>query len=66
MHLDGFLSYPSAVYTVPYGVMVPKEVGNLLLPVPGVGFAHRIFHPAHGALLDGNGTGRWYRLRPFD
>lgn len=34
VHLDGFLSYPSAVYTVPYGVMVPKEVGNLLLPVP--------------------------------
>ena len=30
VHLDGFLSYPSAVYTVPYGVMVPKEVGNLL------------------------------------
>lgn len=34
VHLDGFLSYPSAVYTVPYGVMVPKEVDNLLLPVP--------------------------------
>ena len=34
IHLDGFISYPSAVYTVPYGVMVPKEVDNLLLPVP--------------------------------
>lgn len=34
VHLDGFLSYPSAVYTVPYGVMVTKEVDNLLLPVP--------------------------------
>lgn len=34
VHLDGFLSYPSAVYTVPYGVMVPKEVDNLFLPVP--------------------------------
>jgi len=34
VHLDGFLSYPSAVYTVPYGVMVSKEVDNLLLPVP--------------------------------
>jgi hypothetical protein len=34
IHLDGFLSYPSEVYTVPYGVMVPKEVDNLLLPVP--------------------------------
>lgn len=34
VHLDGFLSYPSAVYTVPYDVIVPKEVDNLLLPVP--------------------------------
>jgi hypothetical protein len=34
VHLDGFISYPSAVYTVPYGVMVSKEVDNLLLPVP--------------------------------
>ena len=33
---------------------------------PGFGFAHRIFHPAHGALLDGDGTGRRYRLCPFD
>lgn len=34
IHLDGFLSYPTAVYTVPYGVIVPKEVCNLLFPVP--------------------------------
>ncbi len=34
VHLDGFLSYPSAVYTVPYFMMVPREVDNLLLPVP--------------------------------
>lgn len=34
VHLDGFLSYSSAVYTVPYGVIVPKEIDNLLLPVP--------------------------------
>lgn len=34
IHLDGFLSYPSEVYTVPYGVIVPKRVDNLLLPVP--------------------------------
>ncbi len=33
-HLDGFISYPTAVYTVPYGVIVPREVENLLLPVP--------------------------------
>ena len=34
IHLDGFLSYPTAVYTVPFGVMVPKSIDNLLLPVP--------------------------------
>ncbi len=34
IHLDGFLSYPTDVYTVPYGVIVPKTVDNLLLPVP--------------------------------
>jgi hypothetical protein len=34
IHLDGFLSYPTDVYTVPYGVIVPKKVDNLLLPVP--------------------------------
>ena len=34
VHLDGFISYPTAVYTVPYGVIVPKNVDNLLLPVP--------------------------------
>ena len=34
IHLDGFLSYPTAVYTVPFGVMVSKSVDNLLLPVP--------------------------------
>jgi hypothetical protein len=34
IHLDGFISYPSQVYTVPFGVMVPKTVDNLLLPVP--------------------------------
>lgn len=34
VHLDGFISYPTAIYTVPYGVMVPKDVDNLLFPVP--------------------------------
>ncbi|WP_044265943.1 FAD-dependent oxidoreductase [Bacteroides timonensis] len=33
IHLDGFLSYPSVPYTVPWGVILPKEVDNLLLPV---------------------------------
>ena len=34
IHLDGFLSYPTVVYTVPLGVIIPKGVDNLLIPVP--------------------------------
>jgi hypothetical protein len=34
IHLDGFLSYSTAVYTVPFGVIVPQKVDNLLIPVP--------------------------------
>ena len=54
VHLDGFLSYPSAVYTVPYGVMVSKEVDNLLLPVPvsgsHIGFSTLRMEPCWMAL----------------
>lgn len=32
--LEGFLSYGTAPYTVPYGVIVPPNVTNLLAPVP--------------------------------
>ncbi len=32
--LDGFMSYPTEPYTVPYGVIVPKAVDGLLTPVP--------------------------------
>ncbi len=34
VHLDGFFSYPTKPYTVPYGVIVPKKVEWLLTPVP--------------------------------
>ncbi|MDR2921689.1 MAG: FAD-dependent oxidoreductase [Tannerella sp.] len=34
VHLDGFLSYATAVYTVPFGVIVPQKTDNLLIPVP--------------------------------
>lgn len=34
VHLDGFFGIRTQVYTVPYGVIVPKKVDNLLLPVP--------------------------------
>ncbi|MFH1964569.1 MAG: FAD-dependent oxidoreductase, partial [Acidobacteriota bacterium] len=33
-HLDGFFSYPSQPYLVPYGVMLPKGLKGLLAPVP--------------------------------
>lgn len=33
VHLDGFVSVHTAPYTVPYGIMVPKMIDNLLVPV---------------------------------
>ncbi len=52
--LDGFFSYPSAVYTVPYGVIVPQGVSNLLIPVPAsathVGFSTLRMEPCWMAL----------------
>lgn len=33
VHLDGFISYHTQPYTVPYGVMVPRGSVNLLVPV---------------------------------
>ncbi len=36
-HLDGFFAYRTTPYSVPYGVMVPLEVENLLIPVPASG-----------------------------
>jgi hypothetical protein len=54
VHLDGFLSYPAAVYTVPYGVMVSGEVDNLLFPVPvsgsHIGFSTLRMEPCWMAL----------------
>ncbi len=52
--LDGFISYESDVYTVPFGVMVPKTIDNLLLPVPvsgsHVGFSTLRMEPCWMAL----------------
>lgn len=54
IHLDGFFSYPSAIYTVPYGVMVSHEIDNLLFPVPvsgsHVGFSTLRMEPCWMAL----------------
>lgn len=60
VHLDGFFSHPSAVYTVPYGVMVPKVVDNLLFPVAAsgshVGFSTLRMEPCWMALGEAAGT----------
>lgn len=60
VHLEGFFSHPSAVYTVPYGVMVPKKVNNLLFPVPvsgsHVGFSTLRMEPCWMALGEAAGT----------
>lgn len=60
IHLDGFLSYPTKVYNVPYGVIVPKNVENLLLPVPvsgsHIGFSTIRMEPCWMALGQAAGT----------
>lgn len=54
IHLDGFLSYPSKPYTVPYGVITSSKVDNLLLPVPvsgsHIGFSTLRMEPCWMAL----------------
>ncbi len=53
-HLDGFISYPTAVYMVPLGVILPRNVENLLLPVPvsgsHIGFSTLRMEPCWMAL----------------
>lgn len=60
IHLDGFFSHPTAVYTVPYGVMVPRKIENLLFPtaVSGshVGFSTLRMEPCWMALGEAAGT----------
>ena len=60
IHLEGFLSYPSVPYNVPYGVIVPKEVSNLLFPVPvsgsHTGFSTLRMEPCWMALGQAAGT----------
>ena len=54
VHLDGFFGYESVPYTIPFGVMVPKKVSNLLFPVPvsgsHVGFSTMRMEPCWMAL----------------
>ncbi|MDR6197320.1 FAD-dependent oxidoreductase [Siphonobacter sp. SORGH_AS_0500] len=61
VHLDGFLSYPSQVYTVPFRVMVPDApIENLLCPVAAsathIGFSTLRMEPCWMALGQAAGT----------
>lgn len=66
-HLDGFFSLHSAPYTVPYGVMVPEEVENLLTPVPvsgtHIGFSTLRMEPCWMALGEAAGTAAAISIR---
>ncbi len=59
-HLDGFLSVSTKPYTVPYGVMVPKTVENLWVPVAvsasHLGFGTLRMEPCWMALGEAAGT----------
>jgi hypothetical protein len=59
-HLDGFLSLRTKPYTVPYGVMVPKTVENLWVPVAvsasHLGFGTLRMEPCWMALGEAAGT----------
>ena len=54
VHLDGFFSYHTDPYCVPYGVIVPKKIDGLLIPVPvsgtHVGFSTLRMEPCWMAL----------------
>ena len=60
IHLEGFLSYRTVPYNVPYGVIVPKEISNLLFPVPvsgsHTGFSTLRMEPCWMALGQAAGT----------
>ncbi len=60
VHLDGFFSYRTRPYTVPYGVIVPSKVDGLLTPVPvsgtHIGFSTLRMEPCWMALGQAAGT----------
>lgn len=67
VHLDGFFSHPTAPYTVPYGVIVPKKVDGLLTPVPvsgtHVGFSTMRMEPCWMALGEAAGVAAALSIR---
>ena len=58
-HLDGFFAYRTSPYSVPYGVIVPLEVENLLIPLPAsgthIGFSTLRMEPCWMALGEAAG-----------
>ena len=58
-HLDGFFAYRTTPYSVPYGVIVPLEVENLLIPAPAsgthIGFSTLRMEPCWMALGEAAG-----------
>jgi hypothetical protein len=66
-HLDGFVSVHTAPYTVPYGIMVPKTMDNLLVPVAvsasHMGFGTLRMEPCWMALGEAAGTAASWMLR---
>lgn len=60
VHLEGFVSYKNNPYTVPYEVMLPNEVDNLICPVPvsgsHIGFSTLRMEPCWMALGEAAGT----------
>ena len=59
-HLDGFFSYSTKPYSVPYGVILPLEVENLLIPGPAsgthIGFSTLRMEPCWMALGEAAGV----------
>ncbi len=59
-HTEGMFSYKTAPYSVPYGVIVPLEVENLLIPLPAsgthIGFSTLRMEPCWMALGEAAGV----------
>jgi hypothetical protein len=67
VHLDGFLSHPTKPYTVPYRVIVPRGVENVLAPVPvsgtHIGFSTLRMEPCWMALGEAAGEAAHLAIR---
>lgn len=67
MSLDGILSYSTQPYTIPYGVMVPEKIENVLMPVPAsashIGLATLRMEPCWMALGQAAGAAAVLSLR---